>query len=306
MAAAGCAETFETSDAGALMRVGVLGIGRMGSAISRSIAEAGFDVSVYDVRPGASAESGQPVAASATELAATVDALVSVLPGPIEAEDALAAVLPAMASGGLWIDLTSNDPRVADRLGLIATEHGIESVAAPMGGGVDGARSGGLTLYVSGSDSAVARAAPLLTALGTVQLVGNTIGAGHTVKLLANLLWFGQVIAVTEAMLLGTSLGVSPATLRQVLARSAGGSRFIDSHLDALLDGDYLATFGLDRCVEELETLGSLAAESGTPFDLSSLVTATHADALAEFGPIDGELLAAKLLELRAGRTLRR
>jgi hypothetical protein len=57
--------------------------------------------------------------------------------------------------------------------------------------------------------------------------------------------------------------------------------------------------------VEELDTLASLAREQGVPFELSSLVARLHGEALERFGAVDGELLAARLLEERAGRELR-
>jgi len=124
-------------------------------------------------------------------------------------------------------------------------------------------------------------------------------------KLLANLLWFGQVIAVSEALLLGQALGVAPSGLAATLSRSAGGSAFIDEHLQALLAGDYLEHFGIDRVVEELEILVSMAAENRIPFEVSTLVTRLHREALDRFGAVDGELLAARLLEEQAGRELR-
>ena len=175
-----------------------------------------------------------------------------------------------------------------------------------MGGGVAAAEAGSLHFFVGGSSQAVDRAIPVLSALGTVEQLGDGVGAGHTAKLLANLLWFGQVVAVTEALLLGQSLGLSPLRLRNTLASSAGGSVFIDEYLDRLLDGDYIETFGLDRCVEELDILASLAQDADVPFELSSLVARLHREALERFGAVDGELLAARLLEERSGRTLRR
>ncbi|ABS04887.1 hypothetical protein [Kineococcus radiotolerans] len=56
--------------------------------------------------------------------------------------------------------------------------------------------------------------------------------------------------------------------------------------------------------MEELEVLDGLAAEHGTPFGLAREVTRLHREALARFGPVDGELLAAALLEERSGRPL--
>ena len=289
-------------------RIGVLGVGRMGMPIARNLVAAGFAVTVFDLVPERAAAAGAPVAESGAALAAGSDILVTVFPGIAEAEAAmigeegLVALMPVSA---LWIDFTSNDPRAAGRIVERANSRGILSLGAPMAGGVVAAETGALRFFVGGSDAALDRARPLLEAVGTVDLVGSGVGDGYLAKLLANLLWFGQVVAVTEALLLGQSLGLSPAALRSQLASSAGGSVFIDEYLDRLLAGDYLETFGIDRCVEELETLVSLARGTGVPFELSSTVTRLHREALERFGAIDGELLAARLLEERAGATLR-
>ena len=290
-------------------RIGVLGVGRMGAPIARNLSAAGFDVTVYDSDRGRSGRVGTPVAASASDLAAKSDILITVLPGIAEIEDAMIGSRPlvdAMAAHSLWLDFTSSDPRVAHAIAERANERGIDSVGAPMAGGVAEAENRSLRFYAAGAASAIGRVLPILDVLGSVERVGDTIEAGYVTKLLANLLWFGQVVAVTEALLLGQVLGLSPAVLRSQLASSAGGSVFIDEYLDRLLDGDYLETFGIDRCVEELDTLVSLARSAEVPFELSSTVARLHREALERFGVVDGELLGAKLLEERAGARLRR
>lgn len=273
------------------MRVGVLGLGRMGAPIARALAQH-HEVVGYDpvVQPA------DPVA-----LAASVEVLVTVLPGTAEL-DSLPPVLAALRPGSLWLDLTSSDPRVIRRL---SKTQDIDVVGAPMAGGPGAAEAQVLSFHVGGAPAAVERARPLLELLGTVDVVGDDVGDGYTAKLLSNLLWFGQVVAVSEAMLLGASLGLDLAVLRRTLAAGAGGSRFIDEYLDRLLEGDYAETFGVDRVVEELDTLASLAQQEGVPFELSRLVARLHREALERFGPVPGELLAAKLLEQRAGRDLR-
>jgi 3-hydroxyisobutyrate dehydrogenase len=290
-------------------RIGVLGVGRMGAPIARNLVAAGFDVTTHDLDATRSGRAGTAVAKSASELAEVSDILITVLPGVPEIEDAMVGAVPlveSMRPGSLWLDLTSNDPRVARAIAGRASARGIDSVGAPMAGGVDAAKNGSLRFYAGGTPSAFDRARPVLAALGSIEEVGDTIEAGYVAKLLANLLWFGQAVAVTEALLLGQALGLSPALLRDQLATSAGGSVFVDEYLDRLLDGDYLESFGIDRCVEELETLVSLARGAGVPFELSSTVARIHREALERFGAIDGELLGARLLEERAGRTLRR
>lgn len=291
-----------------MTRVGVLGLGRMGAPIAARLAAAGFDVRGYDpaaVGPSSSSGTGpsQVELASWLELVETADILLTILPGAPEFDAAAAEILAILSRGALWIDLTSNDPRIASSVGQRAADKDVDFVGAPMGGGPASAASGTLRFFAGGE--AVDRTRPVLDALGVVEHVGDQIADGYAAKLLANLLWFGQVVAVSEALLLGKSLGLAPATLRATLATSAGGSVFIDEYLDSLLAGDYLESFGIDRVVEELEILASIAGEKGVPFELSGVVTRLHRQALERFGAVRGELLAAKLLEERAGTTLR-
>ncbi|UFS57510.1 NAD(P)-binding domain-containing protein [Subtercola endophyticus] len=296
----------------------------MGRPIARTLAAAGFDVTAFDVEPARLAgldALGVRTAASAAALAAASDLLLTVLPGPPEIERAMAGTGGAAGSGGnglldhlrpgaCWLDLSSSDPDLMARLSRDAADRGVLTVEAPLGGGVEAAEAAELSFFVSGEAAAIELALPVLAALsaraepGAIRRLGEAPGAGNTAKLLANLLWFGQSIAVTEALLLGSRRGIDPRALQDALTGSAGGSAFIDRHLDRLLAGDDMATFGLDRVVEELDTLTRLAADAELPFALSNLVAGIHHRALQRFGAVDGELLAARLLEAEAGISL--
>lgn len=288
--------------------VHIVGAGRMGLPIARRLVASGLQVSVTDSRTdrqGAVEDAGALWCGPSDALTGS-DLLLTILPGRLEVEQTLPGILGRRPSGTSWVDLTSGDPALTEQLADLARAHGVAVVGAPMGGGPADAVAGTLTFYVGGSDDAVASASPVLDVLGRIERVGSRPHDGQSAKLLANLLWFGQVVAVSEATLLGQALGLELDALRALLSRSAGGSRFIDDHLGHLLDGDYLETFGLDRCVEELQTVRRLGEATGTPLELAGLVTRIHEQALDRFGARDGELLAALLLEEQAGRMLRR
>jgi 3-hydroxyisobutyrate dehydrogenase-like beta-hydroxyacid dehydrogenase len=275
----------------------------MGSPIARRLAER-FPTAVFDIDPPRR-DGFEGVRASGADLAGTVDVLVTVLPGPAEVRAAVVddGALAALAPGSLWLDLSSNDPQVSDELAQLATARGVESAAAPMGGGPVAAREGRLTFFLGTPVTTEARVRDILTPLGTPlePVAGTTPGAAHLAKLLANGLWFGQALAVTESLLLGRAAGLDPESLRALLAGSAAGSVFLDRHARALLEGDPMADFGLDRVVEELDILERLAVEAGTAHDVLGRVAAIHRDALAAYGPVDGELLGARLLLDRSG-----
>jgi NAD-binding of NADP-dependent 3-hydroxyisobutyrate dehydrogenase len=130
-------------------------------------------------------------------------------------------------------------------------------------------------------------------------------GTGYAVKLVMNLLWFGQAVATTEALLLGQRTGIDPAVLRQALLGSPAASTLIRRDIGLVFRGDYLASFGLDRICEELEAVTALAGDYQVPWELSDVVRQTYRHALDRFGPVDGDLLAVSLLEDEAGDKLR-
>lgn len=282
----------------------MLGVGRMGLPVVRRFLAEGFVVAFRDPDPDRAARA---LAAGAVPLAdpASVDVLVTVLPGAAEVAQVLPEFVPLVRAGSVWLDLTSGDPRTTDRLAAEFAARDVATVGAAMGGGPANAAAGSVDLFVGGPAEAVARVEPLLSALsregGSIRRLGDRPGDGQTGKLVANALWFAESVAVTEALLLTRAAGLDVQAVRAALAGSAGDSTFLRRHVGHLLAGDHLTDFGLDRCVEELEVLDEMASAAGTPHDLHRGVLQLHRAALAQFGPVDGELLAAHLLALRAG-----
>jgi 3-hydroxyisobutyrate dehydrogenase len=280
----------------------------MGLGVCARLADAGFAVGAADIddaREPAVRAAGAAWLTSTARLASDTDVLVTALPGTDELVHAVAQALPALRRDSTWIDLTSADPTSAAPLVVAARGRGVACLDAPMGGGPPDAAAGTLTLFVGGPAETLAAQRTLLDTLGRVRHVGAN-GSGYTVKLLVNLLWFGQAVAVGEAMLLAQRVGIEPEHLRSLLADSAADSGFLRNDAVKLLDGDYLETFGLDRCCEELDALVEMARAAGLPFEHGQATRDAYARALEHFGPRDGELLAVALLEQRAGQQLRR
>ncbi len=287
--------------------IGVIGVGRMGLPVCARLARYGTQVLASDRVPEREADvlaAGAGWEGDTPRLASRAEVLITVLPGSSELRDAMAVALPSLPEGATWIDLTSADPAIGRELVARAHARGIECLDAPVGGGVDAARAGTLQLFVGGRADVVDRHRPMLETLGRVEHVGDQ-GAGYTTKLLVNLLWFGQAVAVGEALLLARRAGIDLEVLRSVIGTSSAASVFVDRDLSTLLDGGYLESFGLDRCCDELEAIVALADELAVPFELSTVVERSYRAALERYGAVDGELLAVALLEERAGVRLR-
>ncbi|MGY5058522.1 NAD(P)-dependent oxidoreductase [Streptomyces sp. 900105755] len=294
-----------------LSRVALVGVGRMGTPLCGRFVTAGHVVTAFDLRPEreeAVRSLGADWASSVTAAAAGADVLVTVVPGPDEAEAALQdAVFSVLASGAVWIDMTSNAPAVAEVLRERARAHGVDVLEAPLGGSPDDAEQGRLRLFVGGSPEVLDRYRPLLEAVTTSDRISHMggPGTGYTTKLLINLLWFGQAAATAEALLLGRRAGIDLGVLRDTLADSAAGSDFIRRDLSALFAGNYLPSYGLDRIRDQLEVITGEARDLGTPHAIADAVLRLHRRALERFGPANGELLAVALLEEAAGTLLR-
>jgi 3-hydroxyisobutyrate dehydrogenase len=150
----------------------------------------------------------------------------------------------------------------------------VDVLEAPVGGGVTAAEDETLKLFMGGDREVLERHRPLLEALGDPRRIVHVggHGSGYTAKLLVNLLWFGQAVATAEALLLGRRAGIDLGVLRGALSDSTAASEFIRRDLDALLAGDYMTSFGVDRCHEELANVVGQARALGVPFEVSSSV----------------------------------
>jgi 3-hydroxyisobutyrate dehydrogenase-like beta-hydroxyacid dehydrogenase len=293
----------------AATRIAFAGLGRMGLPMCERLARAGFAVVATDLSTDARdviVRLGVEWAPTVAAAASSADVVVTVLPGP----GALAAVtdelVGALSPGTTWIDMTTGSASVARDIAAPARSRGIHTLDAPVAGGPDAARDGRLVAFVGGTTADVKAQSALLEVLCAKVLHVGPGGAGYTVKLLVNLLWFGQAIATAEALTLGERAGIDPDLLRSAVDQSAAASGFVAHDADALLAGNDLTSFGLARCCEELQSALALGRELGVPLELAATVADVHDQALAHYGDVDGELLGARFVAERAGVSLRR
>ena len=113
-------------------------------------------------------------------------------------------------------------------------------------------------------------------------------------------------MTAAEALILARREGIDLDVLQGAVLGSAAASSFMDDGVSAVLSGDYLTTFGLDRCCEELAAVTATAREAGTPFRMSRHVEQIYRQALARYGAANGELLPIAMMEEQAGVRLRR
>jgi 3-hydroxyisobutyrate dehydrogenase len=199
-------------------------------------------------------------------------------------------------------------PAVADRVRAAAEPRGVEVLDAPVSGMASGADAGTLQIFVGGQAGAFVRARPLLEAMGDPDRILHVgpHGAGYTVKLMINLLWFAHLTATAEVLTVGTAAGVDLATLRRCLLASPAASNFIERDvLSVLRHSDYDESFAHALACKDLGLAIDLARDTGVPVEVSATVEQVYRRARAQYGDAGGEMLPIKLLEDLTGAPLR-
>jgi 3-hydroxyisobutyrate dehydrogenase len=283
--------------------IGVIGIGRMGLPIACRLQDAGFRVAATDLRKAlahAAQTAGLRWVDDVVELASTSKVVLTVLPGPTELRGLIVPVIENMRPGSSWIDMTSAVPAVSAEIRARAAGR-LLILECPVGGNPDAARSGTLLGYLGADFEDLRAHRGLLDTLCHELVHVGPPGTGYAAKLLVNALWFGQALGVAELLALGSRVGLDPHALKQTIARGPAASRVADQAGEALLRGDDMATFGLGRCVEEIEGVLDLASGRGLRLPVTSTIAELYQQALERYGDVDGELLAARYLSEQLG-----
>ncbi len=296
------------------MRVAFIGLGHMGGPMSRRLAEAGLDLTVFDLdasRAAPALERGACLAGSAADAASGADVLITMLPTPAAVEEVMlgaGGALDALPAGAFWVDMSTSSPAVAYRVRARGEERGVRVVDAPVAGMATGAAAGTLEIFVGGDAADVERARPILEHLGDPERIFHVggHGAGYVVKLMLNLLWFDQLVATAEVLTIGSRAGVDLQVLHRALVEGPTSSRLLARDLLPLLTrGEYEEGFTLALAGKDLRLALDLARSAGVPAELSAVVEQLFARARAAFGDDAGEMTPVRLYEETAGIRLR-
>ena len=205
------------------MRVGLVGLGRMGAAMAGRLAASGAEVAGFDLDR---ARGGRP---SLAEVAAPV--VILSLPEEKAVEAVLGALLPALPAGAVIADTSTLSPLAARDFAVRAAAAGIAYLDAPVSGGPAGAAAGTLTVMAGGDAAALEQARPALDRIAARIVHVGAAGAGQVAKLVNNLLVATHLVAAGEALRLGRLAGVEPEALLPVINAASGRSAATEVNL---------------------------------------------------------------------------
>jgi 3-hydroxyisobutyrate dehydrogenase len=285
------------------MRYGFIGLGNLGAHLAGSLVRAGFDVTVNDLRKEAAEglmARGAKWADTPKDVAAQVDAVLTCLPSPTVSEAVLtgpSGILAGMKPGGVWIEMSTNDKDVIERLAALAAEKGVTAVEAPVTGGVHLAASGEITVIVGGDAAVFEAHKPAFEAMGKQIFHVGALGQASVIKVITNMLAFIHLLAAGEALMLAKRGGLDLAQAFHVIKASSGTSFVHETESQVILNGSYNINFTMDLAVKDLGFAMKFGRDFGVPLDLAGHTMQTFIRAREAYGGDAWSSQVVKLLE---------
>lgn len=272
--------------------VGLLGTGRMGSAMARALSASGFELVLWNRTAGVAealaAELGARVAATPADVARTADICISMLAdgpavdGVYGGHDGLIA---GARRGAVLVDCSTVPPSVLQAHEAAADAAGASLLDAPVSGSVTLAEAGKLTLMVGGPAEALERVRPVLDPLSSTIFHMGPLGSGAAMKLAVNTVIFGLNQAVAEGLVLAEAAGIPRELAYDVIAAGATGAPYVTYKRAAFIDPEGTpVAFALDLAAKDLRLIGDLARRLGRSIPQADTNLAVIDAVIAEMG----------------------
>lgn len=256
------------------MKIGFIGLGNMGGGMASNLVKAGHQVTAFDLSGEALAKAGaagcKPVS-DADEAVRDAEVIVTMLPAGKHVQSVYQSAVFANAPvGALLIDCSTIDVDTARAVSAAAKEKGLDAVDAPVSGGIAAANSGTLTFMVGGSETAFAKAEPVLADMGKAVIHAGENGAGQAAKICNNMLLGATMAATCETFNLAEKLGLDLQKFYDISSQASGQSWSMTSYCpvpaigpQSPADNDYAGGFAAALMLKDMRLALEAAQSSG-------------------------------------------
>lgn len=210
------------------MNAGFIGTGNMGLPLASHILDREKALSVYDVRPAATArlaERQARIAASPKEVAGQAETVFACLPS-VESFHAVATGPDGVIHGGAiktFVNLGTMGTAAVEAVEAALAARGIEMLDSPITGGVPRAWDRTITVIASGPKPVYERVRPLLGAFaGEIVYIGDKVGQAQVVKVVNNMMSLTNLAICLEGLVLGAKAGIDPEKMLAVINNGSG------------------------------------------------------------------------------------
>ena len=289
--------------------VGIVGIGKMGTPMSKNLVSAGYTVYGYDVKKEnvqALESDGVKVADTLKDIAISSDILITMLPSSDDVEFVILdqeGLTESLEKGKVIIDMSSSYPPRTKLLGDKLEELGFRFLGAPVSGGVIGAVNATLAIMPGGPKDLVDACMPIFEVLGkNIVHAGESVDSGHAIKCVNNFLSATNLVASMEAMSLSAKLGLDPEKTLSIINSGSGlNAATKDKWPRFLLPRDFNCGFSTGLMYKDLTMGSDLARELGATFFIMNHVRQVYGLGVSKFGANSDQTQLLELIEEWAG-----
>ncbi|MBD9638924.1 NAD(P)-dependent oxidoreductase [Ensifer sp. ENS07] len=249
-------------------RITVIGTGIMGAPMASRLADAGFQVQVWNRTPEKAAvlqSKDISIVERADAAAKDADVTICMLSSGPVCEAVLlgdGGVVRAMLPGSVLVVMSSIPVETAIAIGEAAAARGVACLDAPVSGGEKGAKEGTLAIMAGGDQTAVHRLDPVFACLGRVTHVGPS-GSGALTKLANQLIVASTICAVAEALTLAARGGANPSRVREALLGGFADSTVFRQHGLRMVEGNFVPGGPAKYQVKDTSTALAFARSRG-------------------------------------------
>jgi len=268
------------------MKIGFIGLGRMGRGMAGRLLDSGYQLSVWN-RSRAIAETFRPrgaVVAERPDQLLDADVVITMLAddAAVEAVWIESGLVPKLPASTTHLNMASVSLRLGQRLTEMHRAAGTPYVSAPVFGRPEPAASGQLDIIAAGAEAAIARCAPLFEALGRRWFnVGTEAYYANIVKIARNFLLGAIIESLGEAFALVQKTGVEPATFLDIITSTSMNSPAYKNYGRLILEKPAQATFTLKLGMKDVELALRAGEETAVPLPLAALLREQHLAAIA-------------------------
>jgi 3-hydroxyisobutyrate dehydrogenase len=269
------------------MKIGLVGLGRMGAAIFLRLREQGFEVVGWDQDSAACASlagSALVIASNPREVADAADIVISIITedhGVRGIFTGSQGFLTAPIAGKLFIEMSTLQPMTARELAPLVRKANAALIDAPVLGTIPQVNEGKLVALVGGDDAAIERARPLLEKLTRRIVHMGPNGSGYAMKLAVNLGLGAYIEALSESLALGMRQGLALDQMLDVLQEAPYASGWLKSKIGVLKGEPPAKTLDIRTLRKDVMSAVATGALSGVPMPLSAGVLAALSAAVA-------------------------
>lgn len=265
-----------------IRKIGFVGMGAMGTPMAGHLADAGYQLAIFDADPArvrafaAARQASTP--STLTELGKGAELVITMLPDGGVVRKVLCGdndsmrdcVAAGLGKGAIVLDMSSSSPVGTRELAPLLEARGIRLMDAPVSGGVKRAVSGELAIMAGGDGGLLEACRPVLEKMGKQIFHAGPLGAGHAIKALNNYVSAAGLIAACEAAIAAQRFGIDAGVLVDILNASSGmNNTTVNKMKQFMLSGKYNAGFSTGLMAKDLRMALEIANATDTPAPLA-------------------------------------